>query len=298
MKKLILVTVIAGLTASSAASAATVYEKDGLTLDLKGDYQVQAYQPVGTDEDLGIDYDDLELKFGASYELENGMSAFGQLDLDWKDQGDGNDDDVVDEAYVGLKAGAFSTSLGRQYWGSDDFGVEKAIEMDGGNAFPTTGGNDTIKFKYDAGQYAATLSHDLEENNDESATDLLLTTKLGPAALGLVYQDYKANGSADSIQTTGVMASFDLGVSNVGLDYSTNDDADFINAAVDFPLTPQTKGAVGVTSESPDSGDDVLHWYANATHQLNSKVSVFAEIGDNDVDNTDMGYLAGMNVTF
>lgn len=298
MKRLILASVIAGLTASGVASAATIFEKDGLKLDLDGNYQIQAYQPVGTDEELGIDYDDLELGFVASYALENGMSAFGKLGFDWKDQGDGSTDNDVEEAYIGLKSGAFSSSLGRQYWGSDSFGVEKSVEMDGGNAFPATGGNDTVKFSYDAGQFAATLSHDLEESDDESATDLLLTTKLGPAALGLVYQDYKANGSADSIQTTGVMASFDVGAVNVGVDYSTNDNGDFTNAAVGFPLAPQTDGAVGVTLESPDGGDDILHWYANAGYDLNSKVRVFAEIGDNDADGTDVGYLAGMNIKF
>lgn len=298
MKKLILTSVIAGLTASSVASAATIYEQDDLTLKLEGDYQIQAYQPIGPDEDLDIDYDDLELTFGANYKLNNGMEAFGTVVLDFKDQGDGSDDEVVDEAYVGLKNGSFSTSIGRQYWGSDDFGVEKAVEMDGGNAFPETGGTDTIKFGYQNTRFSAVLSHDLEENDDDSATDLLLTTKLGRADLGLVYQDYKETASADSIQTTGIMASFDLGKTNVGLDYSTNDDADFTNAVVEFPIMSKTTGAVGATLESPDGSDDIVHWYANATHAYNDNVSVFAEIGDNDEDGSDFGYLTGMRVQF
>lgn len=298
MKKLILTTVIAGLTASTAASAATIYEKDDLTLELGGDYQIQAYQPIGADQDLDLDYDDLELKFGANYTISNKISAFGQLDLDWKNQGDGSDDDIVDEAYIGLKTGSFTTSLGRQYWGSDNFGVDKAIEMDGGNAFPTTGGSDTIKFGFDVGRLNATLSHDLEESDDESATDLMLTTKIGIAEVGLAYQEYQESASADSIETTGVMASLDLGKTNFGIDYSTNDNGDFTNAALAFPVMHKTTGAVGATLESPDGSDDIVHWYANATHNLHKNVSVFAEIGDNDVDNTDLGYLAGMRVKF
>ena len=46
MKKLLLTSVIAGLTASGVASAATIYEKDNLTLNLDGEYQIQAYQLV------------------------------------------------------------------------------------------------------------------------------------------------------------------------------------------------------------------------------------------------------------
>ena len=300
MKKLILATAIAGLIASSVATAATVYEKDDLALTVNGDYQVQIYQEIGDDEDYNVDYDDLELKFGAKYTLSNGMTAFGQLDLDWKDQGDGSDDDIVDEAYVGLKMGGFTTSLGRQYWGSDDFGVEKAYEMNGGTAFDyaSTGGNDTIKFGYESARFNATLSHEFQESGDEEATDLMLTTKLGRANVGLAYQEYQPVAGADTVDTTGIMASFDIGRTNVGIDYSTNDYADYTNAAVSFPIRGRTTGAIGATLVSPDVGDDATQWYLNATHKLHNNVSVFAEIGDNDVDNTDIGYLTGMQVTF
>jgi len=298
MKKLILATAMAGLTASTATSAATLYEKDDLTLEVQGDYQIQLYQPVGDDQDLDVDYDDLELKFGAKYNLNNGMTAFGQLDLDWKNQGDGSDDEIVNNAYVGLGIGSFTTSLGRQTWGSDDFGIEKAIEMNGGTAFSETSGNDTVKFAYDAARFGAVLSHDLEVGDtDESVTDLLLTTKFGPAKIGVAYQDYKADAATAAVDTTGIMASFGVGRANVGLDYSTNDNGDFINAAAGFSVG-KTEAAIGVTQEKPDGADDILHWYANGTRQLHKNVSVFAEIGDNDVDNTDLGYLAGMRVKF
>ena len=302
MKKLILATAIAGLTASTVATAATVYEKDDLTLSVQGDYQVQLYQEIGDDKDLDVNYDDLELKFGAVYNLSNGMTAFGQLDLDWNGQGDGfgdaDSDEIIDEAYVGLKMGGFTTSLGRQYWGSDDFGVEKAYEMNGGTAFGITGGNDTIKFGYESSRFNATLSHDLEDNDDEKATDLFVSTKFGPAKVGLAYQDYQEAPGTDSVETTGIMASFDVGRANVGIDYSTNDDVDYTNAAVSFPIRGKTSAAIGATLVSPDVGDDATQWYLNATHKLHDNVSVFAEIGDNDVDNTDVGYLTGMQVTF
>lgn len=298
MKKLILATAIAGLTASSVATAATVYEKDELSIDVNGDYQVQIIQNIGDDQDADVEYDDLELKIGAKYNLSNGITAFGQLDLDWNNQGDGSDDDVVDEAYVGLAKGAFSTSIGRQYWGSDSFGVEKAYELDGGNAFPATGGNDTIKFAYDSARFGGVLSHDLAENNDDKATDLLLTTKVGPAEVGVAYQSYEEAGSDDALETTGIMASFDIGRSNVGIDYSTNDDADYTNIAASFPIRGKTTGAIGATFVDPDAGEDATQWYLNATHKLHNNVSLFAEIGDNDVDNTDLGYVTGMQVTF
>ncbi|PWQ92808.1 porin [Leucothrix pacifica] len=296
-----LATAIAGLTASSVATAANVYEKDDLTLSVEGDYQVQIYQAIGDDADHDVDYDDLELKFGAKYNLGNGMTAFGQLDLDWNGQGDGlseDGDEIIDEAYVGLSKGAFTTSLGRQYWGSDNFGVEKAYEMNGGTAFGTTGGNDTLKLGYEGARFGATLSHEFQDSGDEEATDLMLTTKFGPAEVGIAYQTLQAQAGAERLETSGIMASFDVGPTNVGFDYSTNDDADYTNAAVSFPIRGKTTGAVGATLIDEDGQDDVTQWYLNATHKLHSNVNLFAEIGDNDVDNTDLGYLAGMQVKF
>lgn len=299
MKNLILATAIASLTATSAVTAAPLYENDNLSVNLNGDLQVQLYQEIGADKDLDVNYDDLQLNLGTEYKLNNNMTAFGQLNLDWNAQGDSDaGTNVVDQAYVGLKTGAISTSIGNQYWGSDDFGIEKAIEMNGGTAFDNTGGSDTIKVAYDSKRFGAVLSHDLEVEDDESVIDLALTSTFGPANVGVTYQDYQASAAADSVETTGVMASVDLGRTNVGLDYSTNDSVDYTNAAVGFPIAGKTSGAVGVTLAAPDEGDDVVQWYANATHKLHSNVSVFAEIGDNDEDETDLGYLAGMQVKF
>jgi len=301
MKKLILSTAIAAITASSVASAANIYEKDELTIKLNGDFQVQLFDPVGEADDLDVDYDDLQLTLGADYKLGKGMAAFGQLGLDWKGQADADEDDddaVIDTAFVGLKVGSVTGSIGRQYFASDDFGVEKAIELDGGNAFPTTEGNESIKLGFGRGNVDAVLSYDIEDDNDEEVTELGVTTSVGKVELGAVYQNYKETPNSGTDETFAVMASMDIGRSNVGVDYSTNDDSQYTNIAVGFPLSPKTVAAVGMTFEAPDGPDnDVEHWYINATHKLHNNVSVFAEIGDNDADE-DLGALTGLQVKF
>ena len=299
MTKHILASAVAAVLFSGAASAATFYEKDDLKMDLKGDLQIQLFQKPGADQDMIVDYDDLELKFGASYDLGNDMAAFGKLELDWKNQGDGSDDDIVDDAYVGMKFGAMSASIGRQYWGSDDFAVEKAIEMNGGNAFPSTGGNDTLKFTFDNEMFGAVFAYDLEEEEgDDSAIDLTLMTKLAMIDLGVAYQSYEPGADADSIDTFGVMASADAGPANLAIDFTSNDDLDAINFAASVPFMDTLEGAAGITQLSPDEGDEVMHWYANVTKTMHKNVSVFAEIGNSDEDDSDMGFLAGMRVKF
>lgn len=300
MKKLILASAIAAITASTVATAADLYTNDGVTVSVDGNYEVQIIQDIGENESGEVEFDDLQLDFGVNYKLDNGMVAFGNLGLDWAGEADDtlvNGDDIIDTAYVGLKVGGLSTSLGQQYWGSDDFGVEKSFEMDGGNAFPETGGTDTVKFAYAAANYGVTLSHDLEED-DESATDLLITTKLGAVDLGVVYQDYKDVPGADSVETYGIMASTDIGRANVGIDYSDNDTDSYTNVAVGFPIMPKTKMAVGATYADLEGQENITQYYGNVTRNLNSNVSVFAEIGDNDVDASDLGYMAGMKIAF
>jgi len=280
------------------STAATIYEKDDLKLHLKGDLQVQLFQKPGEDEDLDVDYDDLELKFGATYTLENNVTAFGELDIDWKNQGDGSDDDVVDDAYVGIDFGSVSVAIGRMVWGTDDMFAEKAIEMDAGIAFPDTTGSDSIQIKLNLDQVELVLTTDLEENDDEAATDLVLWTEISGAEVGFAFQSYEATPASDSIDTIGLLANFDAGAANIGVDFSSNDVVDAFNLAVSAPVANKTEAAFGINQVSPDVGEDALFWYANVTHSLHKNVTTFAEIGDSDLDNTDMGILLGARITF
>lgn len=303
MHKPIVMTAIIGIGYINTVHSATLYDQDNITLNVKGDFQVQMYKKIGTDKDLDLDYDDLELKFGAEYKLPNGMTALGQLDVDWKNQGDGSDDDVVDEAYVGLQSadGNIRGTMGRVYWGTEDFKVEKAWEMDGGTAFlntTTTSGSDSVRLDFKRNNTKAILAADIEDNDDESAVDLTVMHKIGNATLGVAYQNYKANSDANSIDTYGVLAKVKTSKAEIGVDYTSNDQMDVSNAVVYFPVTSQIKSAVGVHYESPETGDDVTQWYANATQKLHKHVSVFAEVGDSNKADHDPGYLAGMRVTF
>lgn len=298
MKKLLLVSAIAAI--STTASAYDLVEKDGFTLGVSGEYEIIMRQQIGTNQDLLMHYDDLALDFGANYVINNRISAFANLGFDWNGQGDGTAaTDEIDSAYVGLKVGGLTTTVGNQTWATDDFGNDKDIKFSGGTAFGTTSGKDTIKFAYGMGNYGLTLSHDMEEATDESSTDLLVTTKVGRVDLGVAYQDYKASSTAASVDTVGLMASTDIGKANVALDYSSNDASNNTNASVGFPVTSKVGAAVGATYVDGKMGAaDVTTWYTNATYSLNSNVSVYAEIGDNDAANSDLGYLAGMKVKF
>lgn len=299
MKKTTTIGALMTLLMTGNSTAVTLYDNDyDFELSLKGDLQVQLFQEPGSNQDLKVDYDDLELKFGAKYFLGSDMSAFGQLDIDWKNQGDGSDDDVVDDAYVGIDFGAVSVAIGRMVWGSDSMFSEQAFEMDGGIAFVDTSGEDTVQLAYSANDFDAILSTDLEEEGDESAVDFYIATKISTVHIALAYQSYTESANAESVNTIGVLANIEAGPAEIGFDYSSNDDLTAINLAASMPVAAQTKAAVGVTQLSYDQISDQLVWYANVSHKLHQKVTAFAEIGNSDSADSELGWLSGIRFKF
>lgn len=296
MKKLVLASAIAAIALSGTVTATEVFKKDALSVNVTGEFEIQLGQAIGDDEDIEVFYDELELGLGAEYVINNNTTAFGNVVLNWNEQAEtGNTDETLDQAYVGLKTGNISTSIGRQYFGSDDFGIEKSYSLDGLDAFVAELGSETVKVAYAAGNYSAVLSHDVEEEDGE-VTDLFATAKVGGFDLGVAYQ------KAESVDTYGLSASTNVGKANIGVDYSTVDTAGFdvalTNVAVGFPALPKTEAAVGAIYVDIDGADDVTQWYANTTYKLNDNVSVFGEVNDNDINNTDLGFLTGMKVLF
>lgn len=299
MNNTALMTGLSTLLFATTSSAVTLYDNNhDFELSLKGDLQVQLFQEPGTNQDLDVDYDDLELKFGAKYSLGSDMSAFGELDIDWKNQGDGSDDDVVDDAYVGIDFGAVSVAIGRMVWGSDAMFSEQAIEMDGGIAFAETSGQDTVQFAYSTKNFDAVLSTDVEEEGDESAVDLYIATEISAAHIALAFQSYTESANAESVDTIGVLANIDVGAADIGFDYSSNDDLTAINLSASMPVASKTKAAVGITQLSYEQTDDQLYWYANVSHKLHQKVTAFAEIGNSDIVDSELGWLSGIRIKF
>ncbi len=310
--------IVAGIlvtVASLNVGAATVYEKDGTKVDFKGDLQIQLRQKVGVDQDLYMDYDDLSVSFGASHKNESGITAYGLLKMDWKGQASGDAKAAVDEGFIGLKYGPVAVEWGRLDWGSDKFETDQAIEIaDGFVAHPTDKGVESIKAIIDLNLATLMLSTDLEVKDNSSAAEAYLVTnpkKLAGLALGVLYQTYQPatipadddEGTPaikpDSIDTVGVRAVYSISNIKLGADYTTNDEIDVANVSVGVKIpNTATSVAAGMAMEMPDAGDDVNTWYANVKHSVHKNATVFAEIGGNDADDTDLGYLAGMKVTF
>ena len=312
MKKLLLAVAVSSVAAGSA-NAATIYEKDGFTYKLNGDFQVQMRQDIGNDENLGVEFDDLEMKNYVSYDLGNEMKAFGRVDFGFKDyanQDDKGEEDLLEEAYVGMKFGVASLSFGKQNFAGDEFGVEEAIESPlDEDQFDAEGtdGDDTLRVDVELENVYVAASYELEAEGTDSEGDeyfdLFASTEFAGLTLAGAYQQ-RTPINGDSVDTYGVSAAYDFDIAGLAADYSISDndgtETTLYNVAATFDVASTTGVALGMQNQEEDGSEDVTGWYANVTYKFPEakNVRLFAEIADTDEDDTDMGYLAGMRVKF
>ncbi|MDO6561861.1 porin [Amphritea sp. 1_MG-2023] len=313
MNRVALTTAIAAAMLAGSVQAATIYEDNGLKYELKGDLQVQLRQKIGDNQDQDLEFDDLELKNRVTYRLNDGMSAFAQLDYSFdkraNDQSsDSQDGGKLEEAYLGLSFNNIDLRVGKQNYSTDEFSVEKAYETvveDDIFDLHNDQGDDVIRVDAQFENLFVSVSTDLKaegngDSDDTESTDLFVSTELGNLGLMAAYQTYQELG-ADSVSAWGVGVTFDAGFAQFGADYgSMEDTADVYNLVASFPIAETTTVAVGVQNRDEDAGDDITGWYANATYNFPEQkaVSVFGEIGDTDADDTDPGYLVGMRIVF
>ncbi len=312
MKKLILASAIAAITAGTA-NAATVYEGNGLTYKVNGDLQVQLRKDVGNDQNLDVEFDDLELKNSVAYDLGNDLKAFAQLDFGFKDAAeDKQSGSKLEEAYIGLKYGATSVAVGKMDFASDWFGVEKAYELKSDeDQFDAQGtdGDDVIRVTAELESLTLVTSYEIDAEGEDSASgeyfDLYVGTEIADLELAAAYQSKKATPASASEDTWGVSAAYDAGIVKLAADYSSSDlnthDVDLYNLAAAFPIASTTSVAIGMVNTDDESkSKDVTEWYANVTYKFPTQknVSLFAEIADTDANNIDLGYLAGMRIKF
>ncbi len=326
MKKFVFILAIATMfVAVNSIQAETILQKDNFTYKIKGDWQIQLRQDPGQDQDLDLEYDDLEIKNAISYDLGNGLSAFGELDFGFNsaaDSSDTRDTDHIEEAYIGIKVSDFKFLIGKTDSAADEFGVEGAWETyeGGDDVFDVYGqvkGDDLIMV---IGKIAKMVdiraAYELQAESESSHKygghyDIYVAATFGGATIGGAYQHYEPDPSTsdEAIEIWGVMASYDFKFLKISADYGvaeadsdTTADGSFLNAVVKVPVGDVTLCA-GYVINDPDSTtatESVNAWYGNVTYKFPSakNVRLFAEIGDNDRENVDMGYLVGMQIVF
>ena len=333
MKKLMRVSVLAGVVLfvlASVAPAATIVEKNGFTYKIKGDLQIQYRKDVGIDQDLDVEYDDLEIKNYISYDLGDGMKAFGGLDFGFKNaadkpEGDEGDEDVeLEEAYLGMVFQNFSITVGKTNSAADEFGIEGSYETPViEDAFEGVGfedGDDLIRLDVEIDNLMLAAAHEVSAESEKSDngefTDIFVGAKFSNLDAGAAYQTRKEEEGGERYEIYGLSLAYDAEVAYVAADFSSGEDdvlGDFktFNLFVSVPVANSTEIGAGYVLVDLDDpyylNEDQIHgWYANATYKFPQakKFKVFAEISGSDEkdedtgEEYDTGFLVGAQLKF
>ncbi|SJN55974.1 Porin-like protein H precursor [Vibrio ruber DSM 16370] len=166
--------------AAGSASAAEIYNQDGVAVTVSGAGEVQLFQDYeadGTDVSTKLRIDDMQLNTHGTIEVAEGLNAIVGLDFTFEDNDSGAKGNVqTDGSYVGFAYADYGTiTYGRQYLIADDAGIGVDFEVGkkqyGQNE---TSASDVIKYVYDNGTFYFGISHDLDESQTYSsdATDV------------------------------------------------------------------------------------------------------------------------------
>ncbi|PLX73683.1 MAG: porin [Desulfuromonas sp.] len=318
MKKTCALIALAMFCFSSAATAATIVKKDGFTYKIKGDLQIQIRKDVGIDEDLDVEYDDLELKNYVSYDLNDNIKAFGGLDFGFKNAADKSNSDEgphLEEAYLGMTFNkSYSLIVGKADSAAYEFGVEGAYETstseDAFEGFGAEDGDDLIKVVIENDNFTVMASHEIAADSEKSDdngefTDIFVSAKVAGLEFGAAYQMFEQG--SDDYDIYGVSVAYDAKVVKVAADYSVAEDiADVMNLYVGVPVAETAKIGAGIVFTDPDdsTADEITEWYANATYKFpaHKNFSVFSEVSGDDQEkngeDSEVGFLVGARLKF
>ena len=331
MKKTLLA--LSVLAAGSAQAGVNLYDSEGVIVDVSGAAEVQYIQEYTANSDSKFRLDDGDLAFNTTVPVSNNMNAVAGLAFFFEDKGAAEGEVKNDELWVGFSSADFGTvTFGRQYLIADDSGIGKDYELGGdGLDFVQAQGDQTIKYVFDNGQFYAGLSALLMETGATGDETSIIDGRIGArfgdldarvylysgedvsASKITFFNNLAGNVDVDGFNLEGeyIMGAFAFAASFGQVEYedSANTigkiEADTAALAGSYTMD-KTTFALGYTYLDADfkptagasSSDDANTFYANVTQQMHANVKVYGEIGTTDVDDSEFGYVAGMEVSF
>jgi len=324
MKKTILATMLTSLFAATAAHSATVYDANDMALDVYGDVEIQARKGTEKDAHKMINIDDADFGFKVGYDLGNDVTALAvvevtgeserstKYELDTADNtinGSSNKSTIdLDDAYVGLSSATWGTvTAGKQVTIADDIGIgndyEFGISTSSNSLFD---GKQVVKYTVDKGNYYGGISYLFNEaaayDNKNS-----IDAKLGARFGGLDLTAYYGNtdqGTYDSetvlLEARYVFEALALAATAASTDkYSATADATSFGLAAVFTVDKMAYSAAWSVLDVDNAvGGKENKYFVNAAYAFNSNVTAYVEVAGTDKDDTEMGYAAGMAVSF
>ena len=308
MNKKLITSAVVSVVASTSVSAVTLADKDGFKYDFEGDFQVHLQKDNGTNQHFHINFEDIQLDNKIEYQLDDNLTALGRIKFDFKNSANNTPGKAsdVDEAYIGFNYKNITASIGRQRYATFIFGVAEDYAMSSqDDAFGFAKGDDVIALNLVFDRINIGVTTELRAENEASAGnqshDLLVSYTTGTLRLTAAYQQRETSLHDDKREAYGVSASYNAGFATFAVDYSNaEDDLKVYNLVTSFDVTEQTRLAIGMVNNQPESEEETNEWYTNLTHTFKKfeQVQVFTELSNSDVSESEMGILIGSRLRF
>lgn len=296
MKKTLLAIAITGLFGASA-QAATVYDADGMSVDVFGDLEVRMQKETADGSDLVMKTDDSDFGFKVTQAVNDEVSAFGKMQF--------NDAAERDVAYVGLSNDLGTVTFGINYTVFDDVGFFNDYVFGITNA-PVNGGaksDQTIKVTFAQGNVYGAVAYAMNMDNAADDDQSIIDGKIGVTldALDVVlfagsYDDGAEKATNFLVEATYSMDALGLGATASTSDYNDATTTSF-GAQVTYTVDKATYSIAAGTTDF-ESGDDLVEYFAGVEYALANNTTVYAQLGGNDTDDSELGYAAGMKISF
>ncbi|GLS92261.1 porin [Psychromonas marina] len=315
MKKTILALAVTGLFATTA-QAATIYEADGVQVNVYGDIEVGFLNTTSEDTDVVIHIDDADFGFGLGYDLGNGYTVGGVLEFS------GEDGDVsLGDTFVGIKSDRTGTlTIGKQATIYDDAGIGNDYQFGFQNFYEQdkNSGFQVIKYKIDHGNVyggiAYLMNTELEETTNEYAVDANFGFRVADFDFTVFYGQAEVtkvpNNTTDGLPTNTVsnytvegryqLDALALALTVAGTDNGSDDNSLSYGGSFAYAAENNVGFGAGIAYSDMEAttGEGILGYYVNLSYEFTSKVNTYIEVGGNDMDDTEVGYAAGVQVAF
>ena len=313
MKKTILATVLTSLFAATTAHSAMMHDADGISVELYGEVELQYVNDKAEGEDAIIDIDEANFGVQAGYDINEDFTAIGVVSFDASDDDDDTSNAVLDDAYVGFTSEKYGTlTIGQQVTIFDDAGIGSDKEF-GLESFyeQTDNGEQVIKYTFDKDSVyggVAYLLDDDESDDGQSAIDGKIGVRFEGVDLTAFYGRGELVDGGD-VTNLNLEARYTIGdvtlagaYASVNSDDETAGDVDSFGLAATYQLgKAQFATGWSLTDydlDSRNNGDKMNSYFVNASYAFSSNVSSYVELGGDDSDDSELGYVAGMAVTF
>jgi predicted porin len=309
------------LMAATSAQAIELYNQDGVTVNLTGDVEVRYKKKIGNDETTKQEIDDADFGFDTRYAVNDDLQVGAFLEFSGDNSDRANDKTSVGNVYVGfyhttvgsLKIGKLDTQLDDAGIGNDYlFGVSSFFEDQG------FGGEEAVRYDYDNGSFYAGLGliqdkHEAQNiGKDGHYFDAKIGYRVADFDFTAFYGDAELKGnSKDADQNLLALEARYAGFENLNLElayYNTEVkpksgtskiDNDTIAIAADYTWNKWNfAGGIASIDRSLATEKDYTEWFLNTGYGIAPNTTVYVEIGDNDLDNTDVGYGVGIKASF